>query len=96
MRDMQTRQHDAAVMSPNPGFEKAVMGLMDSVQEYADAHRKRYDDLVGDDGYIGVYIEEIVEGIKGILSGEIGRLSGGIVEQRLRVFAAANHLKIPE
>jgi hypothetical protein len=48
--------------------------------EYAQAHERRYESLIGDDGFLGPAWEEIGDSLRTLLNGELGRLDGGICD----------------
>lgn len=58
-------------------MENAVVMLLNSWANYANAHKERFESLIGDDGVLGPLWQQIGEGIRGLLNGELGRLDGG-------------------
>jgi predicted RNA methylase len=67
--------HLAAMRSPAPGFEAAIVRLYGGMADYAEAHSKRYEcALVTDDYFIGEAWERLGNALHDLLNGETGRL----------------------
>lgn len=76
--------HREALKSPEPGFELAIVGMLKSLAQYADAHRARYGDTIRTDRIIGEYWQMLGEAVLGLLNGETGRLDCGALDGFIR------------
>lgn len=79
--------HFDAMQNPRPGFERAIVYMLKGWAEYADAHAKRYDSAIGDDGVLGDPWETIGQSIIDLLNGETGRLDCGTLDGVIRRIA---------
>ena len=77
-------QHEEAMRSPRPGFERAIVTMFRGVIEYADAHRDRYGGRVKDDGYIGEAWYTLGGALVDLLNGETGRLDCATLDRQIR------------
>lgn len=57
--------------------ENAVVMLMHAWANYANAHKERFESVIGDDGFLGPLWEDMGKSLRGMLNGELGRLDGG-------------------
>lgn len=71
------RRHALACAAPRPGYEKAIVCLMDGVREYVRAYRREWDNDLADDGVSGPAIAGILASVYALLNCECGRLDGG-------------------
>ena len=71
------------------GFRTMIQGL----ERYCLAFWDLNESEVGDDGYTGRYIEEILHGLRGLESAQ-GRFDGGTLDKTLCEIAAAHKLEI--
>jgi hypothetical protein len=76
-------------------WEMAILQMFSGMELYAEMHRLRYEEPVGEDGIMGDAIELILAGIKELFNGEMGRLDGAAMDTLLREFAAKNKLRYP-
>lgn len=76
-------------------WEMAILQIFSGVKLYAEMHRLRYLEVVGDDGVMGDAVEDIMAGLKTLLNGEIGHLDGATMSTMFREFAAANNINYP-
>jgi hypothetical protein len=83
-------RHAQAIDQPKAGHERALVTLLKAWAEYADAHRRRFESTVGDDGVLGSEWKQIGEAIIGLLNGEAGRLDCGTIDGLVREIAEAN------
>lgn len=58
--------------------------MVQGAATYADAHAKRYESKIGDDGVLGPAWCDILRGVLTLLNGEMGRLDGGTVDGLIR------------
>lgn len=72
-------RHTAAVSFPR-GPETPIVGLVRAWLQYADAHHRRYEDGIGEDGILGECWSKIGNELRGLLNGELGRLDGGTLD----------------
>jgi hypothetical protein len=70
-------RHNAAVLSPRPGFERAIITMLRGWLEYADQHFQEYESRITDDGVLGDEWIEIGKAIHGLLNGQTGRIDCG-------------------
>ncbi len=82
-------RHVAAYNRPRAGFEAALVGMIDAVEEYARAHAETFESDVSDDGVLGASLAGAIFAIRGLLDGELGRLDGGYLWDRLTQVAKA-------
>lgn len=87
-----THHNDAVQRAP--GYlartpERAIVNLILAWQEYAEAHRQKYDgDLIGNDGYAGQSWQSIGAELVHLLSMDHGgRLDGGTLDAAIRNIA---------
>lgn len=60
--------------------EGALVNMLKAWADYAEVHQSRFESNIGDDGVLGVYWQQIGEGIRGLLNGEAGRLDCGTLD----------------
>lgn len=80
----------ALTMKPNSAYEirhnaavkngGAMQNMLIGWKTYAEAHKRRYDSLIGEDYILGPAWKEIGEGIRTLLNGELGNLDGGTLD----------------
>lgn len=68
--------------------------LIDAAAVYADAHQRRFESRIGDDGVLGPEWAQIVRGIRGLLNGELGALDGGTLDSILCDMLDAEGLEV--
>lgn len=77
----------------NDSIEKGFKMMIEGLEIYCASHKKANDSLVGNDGYTGRYIEEILHGLRGLESAQ-GRFDGGTLDKTLCEIAELNKLDI--
>ena len=77
------RQHSLAVRDPK-GFELPITTMLHALATYADEHERRYESPVGEDGVMGEYWLDMAKAVKGLLTGETGRLDCGTVDHTIQ------------
>jgi len=90
-----TVRHNKAVFYPT-GPEKGIMQILSGWEDYADRHRKRYESLIGDDGFLGPQWEAIGDALRSLLNGELGRLDGGTMDGAILKIMEDNGIEISE
>lgn len=73
----------------------AYTNLKTALEQYCEAYAAISEDpdtKVGDDGYAGPLVADMLAGMVGLLSCEIGALDGGTEDRAIRAIAAAHHL----
>jgi len=75
-------RHAAAIAAPRY-HEAAVIHLFAALDEYACAHNRRFDSLIGHDYVLGPVWETMARSLKELLNGETGRLDCGTVESAI-------------
>lgn len=83
-RDAWGARHRAAWLQPARGFERAIVGLVTALAEYADEQHATFERRVCDDHYLGSAWAKAVQGAQELLTGETGRLDRGTVDQLLQ------------
>jgi hypothetical protein len=63
---------------------------------YAKCHKLTYKDKIGNDGIFGEVFESMVENMKILFNGEMGRLDGAEMSKILQKFCKTNDLEYPE
>lgn len=76
-------RHCAAWREPSSRAESAIVGMVNAAADYADQHEAKFETKIGDDGVLGPHWQAIVNGIRGLLDGECGRLDCGTVNSLL-------------
>jgi hypothetical protein len=83
-------RHNKAINVPHSGGE-SIVNLIAAWAEYAADHKRRNGDVVGNDGYIGPYWQEMGGAINKFLSGDCGkRLDMGMLDSFMRTTATEN------
>ena len=80
-------------LNNNVGCEAGLRQILEGVQTYCQAMQADHGYYAGDDGYCGPYVEEILHGVRGLLSGP-GRFDGGTVDSFICDFAEHYKLEI--
>jgi hypothetical protein len=62
---------------------RALVGMVESLARYADAHYQRFESRIGDDGVLGPSWESMVRAARELLNGEAGNLDCGTVDRLL-------------
>lgn len=76
--------HFYAYQFPKPGFESALVGILNGLAEYAQAHAADYESAIGNDGFLGdEHWLPALRGLWGLLNGERGRLDGGAMSRAI-------------
>jgi hypothetical protein len=78
-----SRRHLAAVTTPAPGFETALVAMLKGWLEYADVHAQRYDSTIGEDRVLGPAWARIGAALRDLLNGDLGRMDGGTLDALL-------------
>lgn len=73
--------HRSAISFPNPGHERAIRDLFVALEMYVNASHLEYGDAV--DGVLSASLGDIVDGLRGLLNGDLGRFDGGTLDQFL-------------
>lgn len=74
-------RHDSAVKAPEPGPERALIGMLRGWGEYADWYRTKYLGLrLGDDRILGVPWAKMGDHLRSLLNGDIGRLDASVLD----------------
>ena len=81
--DTWAKAHERAALSPNEGFEKALVEMFSGWLRYADIHAGKYESGIGDDGVLGPEWAAIGAALRGLLNGSLGRLDGGTLDALL-------------
>lgn len=77
-------RHDAAMLAPRPGFEAAIVGMLNGWHLYAGTHQFRFESPIGDDGVLGPEWQAIGQALLGLLNGNTGRLDCGTLDAFIR------------
>ena len=77
----------------NRRWENAILEILNGMKLYAKMHELRYEEKIGNDGYFGPVFEHMVQCMKNLLNGEMGRLDGGEMSHMLQDFCKANGLE---
>lgn len=67
----------AAISSTHEG---AIVNMLRGWENYAKAHKVRFESPIGNDYVLGPAWQEIGQGIRTLLNGELGRLDGGTLD----------------
>jgi hypothetical protein len=74
------RNHAIAMSHPRPGFESAIVGMLNAWAAYEQAHTKNHEHTIGDDHVLGPAWESLGQAIRALLNGETGRLDCGTID----------------
>lgn len=66
--------------NPRIAMESGLLHMLQGWLEYADAHRAAYDSPIGEDGVLGPAWQEMGEGLRSLLNGDLGRMDGGTLD----------------
>lgn len=77
------RIHRAAMTEPRTPHERAVVGLVTGLAEYAEAHAQSYLTTIGEDYVLGPEFVDACKAVRGLLNGETGRLDCGTIDRFL-------------
>lgn len=75
----------------NDSQEKGLKMMIEGAEIYIKAYQKENDSLIGNDGYMGPYMQQIMHGLHQLLSGQ-GRFDGGTISKTLCDLASENEL----
>ncbi|OQB10387.1 MAG: hypothetical protein BWY21_00308 [Parcubacteria group bacterium ADurb.Bin216] len=75
----------------NDSLEKGLKMMIEGAEIYIKAYQKENGSLIGEDHYVGAYMQEILHGIHKLLSGQ-GRFDGGTISKTLCELAENNNL----
>ena len=87
-------RHDSAIVTPKSGVESALVDMFYGWEEYARAHKKRFEMCVGEDSYLGSTWEAIGDSLRTLLNGELGRLDGGTLDSFILDTMRANGIDV--
>lgn len=88
-------EHNMAVDNPKPGIERAIVGMIKSLEEYARAYRRSWDSPIGEDYVLGADgFKPMVEGLRVLLNGDSGRLDCGTIDGYLLKLCADNAVEL--
>jgi len=76
-KDAQIKRHLAALGDRRNPVSNAWLSIFSGLVTMARNHETRYKSPIGDDYVLCVHYEYMLEGLKGLLSGEIGALDAG-------------------
>ena len=72
-------RHFKALANPD-ATEKPIIDLVQFLRDFRVNHENGSDRQIADDSYTGPIWLEILKGARGLLSTELGRLDGGILD----------------
>ena len=76
-------RHEAAIANPT-GFEAGMLKMIEGADVYCKTYYARYEGVIGDDRILGDEgIKVILEGLRTLLNGELGRLDGGTLDRKI-------------
>ena len=72
-------RHLNAVVNPTfPG--EILIVVLAAVIQYCEDHTSQYGALIGDDYVLGPGVTDILQGVRTLLNGSLGRLDGGLLD----------------
>lgn len=81
------RQHleawSAHRLQDSQRVKRPIVAMILACADYADAHEKRFESGIGEDGVLGLEWESMVKAVRGLLNGELGGLDGGTLDSLL-------------
>lgn len=81
------KRHARALANPHYGYESGLVHALRAIEHLATAHQAAYGSPIADDGVMGPAWLDMAKGIETMLSGERGRLDGGLFDRELRDLA---------
>jgi hypothetical protein len=76
--------HNSAIKSPKPGFERAIIKMLEGWEEYAKAHESKYESKISEDYVFGDEWSRVGSALRSMLNGELGkRLQAGTIDGRI-------------
>lgn len=94
---MSRASHQAALRSPRPGHETAIVRLRAGIRYYCAAHERQFDRPVGSDYVLGPVVLEMIECYRSLLlNGETGRLDCGALDAEMLQLAEDAELDVPK
>jgi hypothetical protein len=72
--------HRAIFQNKHYELETPMVDMLRGWSEYARDHKARYEDVIGNDGVLGVEWEAVGDALRGLLNGETGRLDCGTLD----------------
>jgi hypothetical protein len=88
-------QHKQAVASPRSGGERAIMLLLESFAEMADASLQ-FETPIGHDYVIKDHAKALLEAARAYLNFDIGRLDAGTLDRLIVELARINEVGIDQ
>ena len=76
-------------------IQMAVEELVDATANYCSRYKDLTDMPVGQDAIMSGAVASIIEGIRGLLQGEIGNANRGEMNEYLSTIASDNNVKLP-
>ena len=75
------RGHFTAALFPSTPYEIAIVALCDGIKMYVDAYAQTNNPEDSEMDYLtGDWVGNVIEGVRGMLNGDLGRLDGGTVD----------------
>lgn len=88
------QRHHEAMLAPAIGHEAAIVALWDSLTFFADAHRRQFEWLIGDDHVLGPAWRDMAKAFLTMLNGTTGRLDAGVLDGALRQLARDHNVDL--
>lgn len=90
-------QHQNALRrSYTSPFGRAIRHLIEGWARMAIEHRRRYESLIGDDGYTGEHWANIGRALRGLLSCELGGWDAGSLDSNILEFAEEHGVNLED
>ena len=75
------RGNFTAATFPSTPYEIAIVALCEGIQKYVDAYAQTNNPEDSEMDYLtGDWVGTIIDGVRGMLNGDLGRLDGGTVD----------------
>ena len=75
------RGNFTAATFPSTPYEIAIVALCEGIQRYVDAYAQTNNPEDSEMDYLtGDWVGNVIEGVRGMLNGDLGRLDGGTVD----------------
>jgi len=81
--DAWVARHNRAVQYPR-GVEEGIVNSVAGWMSYAEIHKARYEQGIGEDYFLGHEWEKIGMSLLVLLNGDLGRLDGGTLDAAIR------------
>jgi hypothetical protein len=88
----QTYGGNTTTLGANQRWEAAILQMVTGMELYATLHKRQHEVVIGNDSYFGPLFDDMINMLCGLFRGEMGRLDGRLMSEKLKKFAKENNL----